>query len=94
MASADFRKVLIETIKNNFWNPLCRLICANLAHSETEEIELETAPPLLQTENCPRIENGGGIQPAQEIKGGNLENDVGGEVLETAIENLEMQDNQ
>ena len=92
MASADFRRVLIETIKKNVWNPICRLVCANMAYSESEEIELETAAPLLQTQNCPRNENES--QAGREIENGNLENDVQGHNNETAIEILETQDNQ
>ena len=94
MASADFRRVLIETIKKNIWNPICHLVCANMAYSESEEIELETAAPLLQTQNCPRNENENEPQVGREIENGNLENDVQGHNNETAIEILETQDNQ
>ena len=94
MASADFRRVLIETIKMNIWNPICQLFCTRMAYSETEEIEMETVAPLLQTENCARNENRNGPQADKQIGNGNLENDVGGDNNEAAMEILEQQDNQ
>ena len=60
-----------------------------MAYSESEEIELETAAPLLQTQNCPRNENENEPQAGREIGNGNLENDVQGDNNETAIEILE-----
>ena len=85
LASPDFRKVLIETVRKAIWNPVCRTFCANMAYSETDEIELQNAAPLLQAEDCDRNENDRGQQTEQEPENRNLEADIEGSMIETAV---------